>query len=234
MMVAKISSEDIALLVTCAWAMWGNRNSVRNGGTRKEGSEILQWAMHYLDEYQVAVDSIPNASEPVQHVTRWNPPQAPCFKFNVDGALFPELHSMGVGILVRDWSGQFVAATCKLIHAPLGPLEVEAKAVEVGLQFAKLLGVSDLIVEGDSLIVSRALSHSSSALASIDTVIMGIRSATLEFHNVVFSHVKRNANSPAHLLAKYAKGIVNQCIWMESCPTFLELAILHDVNSAVI
>jgi len=49
---------------------------------------------------------------------------------------------------------------CKLIHAPLGPLEAEAKAVEVGLQFAKLLGVSDFIVEGDSLIVSRVLSHS--------------------------------------------------------------------------
>lgn len=111
---------------------------------------------------------------------------------------------MGVGVLARDWSGQFVAATCKLIHAPLGPLEVEAKVVEVGLQFKKLLGVSDFIVEGDSLIVSRALSHSSFALALIDAVIMGIRSAALEFHNVGFSHVKRNANSPTHLLTKYA------------------------------
>nr|XP_023898148.1 uncharacterized protein LOC112010025 [Quercus suber] len=190
--------------------------------------------MHYLDEYETAVDSLPAATEPVQHVTRWNPPHAPCFKFNVDGAIFPELHSVGVGVIVCDSSGQFVAATCKLIHAPLGPLEVEAKAVEVGLQFAKLLGVSDFIVEGDSLIVSRALSHSFSAPTSIDAVILSIRSAALEFHNVDFSHVKRNANSPAHLLAKYAKGIVNQCIWMENCPTFLELAILHDVNSVVI
>ena len=49
-----------------------------------------------------------------------------------------------------------------------------------------------------------------------------------------FSHVKRNANSPSHLLAKYAKGIVNQCMWMENCPSFLELAILHDVNSNVV
>ena len=78
------------------------------------------------------------------------------------------------------------------------------------------------------------MSHSSSAPTSIDAVIVGIRSAALEFHNVDFSHVKRNVNSPAHLLAKYAKGIVNQSIWMENCPTFLELAILHDVNSIVI
>ena len=49
-----------------------------------------------------------------------------------------------------------------------------------------------------------------------------------------FSHVKHNANSPSHLLAKYANGIVNQCMWMENCPSFLELAILHDVNSNVV
>ena len=63
---------------------------------------------------------------------------------------------------------------------------------------------------------------------------MGISLASLEFHIVYFSHVKRNANSPAHLLAKYAKGIVNQCMWMENCPSFLELTILHDVNSNVV
>ena len=84
------------------------------------------------------------------------------------------------------------------------------------------------------LIVSRVLSHSSLALASIDAVILGIRSAALEFHNVYFSHIKRNANTPAHLLAKYAKGIDNQCMWMENCPSFLELAVLHDVNTIVV
>ena len=41
MMDAKISLENIELLVTCVWMMWGNRNSVRYGGTRKEGSELL-------------------------------------------------------------------------------------------------------------------------------------------------------------------------------------------------
>ena len=81
---------------------------------------------------------------------------------------------------------------------------MESKAVEVGLQFAKQLGVSDFTIEGDSLIASRVLSQFSSVLALIDVVIMGIRSAALEFHNVYFSHVKCNANIPAHLLAKYA------------------------------
>ena len=141
---------------------------------------------------------------------------------------------MGIELLVRDWNGRFVTTVCQQIYAPLGPLEAESKAVEVWLQFAKQLGISDFTIEGDSLIVSRALSQFSLVPASIDLVIMGIRLTALEFHNVYFSHVKHNANIPAHLLAKYAKGIVHQCMWMGNCPSFLELAILHDVNSIVV
>ena len=82
--------------------------------------------------------------------------------------MFAELNSVGVEIMVRDWNGQFLAATSKKIHAPLGPLEAEAKAFELGLQFAKQLGITDFILEGDSLIISRALNHSSSIRVSID------------------------------------------------------------------
>ena len=234
MMDDKCSLENIELIFTCAWALWGNRNDIWHGETHKDGRQLLHWASQYLEEYRTIVDLLPVAQESVQHILKWNLPPAPYLKFNVDGAIFIELRSVGIRIITRDWNGRFVAAMCKQIHAPLGPLEAELKAVEGGLQFAKQLGVSDLIIEGDSLIVSRALSQSSSVPASIDAVIMGIRSAALEFHNVYFSHVKRNANTPAHMLAKYAKGIVHRCMWMESCPSFLELAILHDVNSNVI
>ena len=134
---------------------------------------------------------------------------------------------MGIELLVRDWNGRFVTTVCQQIYAPLGPLEAESKAVEVWLQFAKQLGISDFTIEGDSLIVSRALSQFSLVPASIDLVIMGIRSTAMEFHNVYFSHVKHNANIPAHLLAKYAKGIVYQCMWMGNCPSFLEIGRAH-------
>ena len=189
--------------------MWGNRNDIRYNKTHKDGKMLIQWATQYLEEYRIAMDLLPIAQKSIQHIMRWSPLPAPSLKFNVDGAIFVELHSVGVGVISRDWNGRFVAAMCKRIHAPLRPLEAKSRVVEVGLQFAKQLGVFDFIIKGDSLIVSRALSQSSSIPASIDVVIMGITSAALEFHNVYFSHVKCNANTPAHLLAKYAKGIVH-------------------------
>ena len=99
MMDVKSSPEKIELLLTCAWTMWGNKNDIRYGGTCKDGRMLLQWAMQYLEEYQIAVDSLPNAHESVQHILRWSLPPALCFKFNVDGAIFPELHSVGIGVI---------------------------------------------------------------------------------------------------------------------------------------
>ena len=46
-----------------------------------------------------------------------------------------------------------------------------------------------------------------------------------------FSHIRRQGNSPAHLLAKYASNLDNYMTWMEENPCFLEQALLHDVSS---
>ena len=36
--------------------LFGLMNELRNGGQRKEGKVLLNWALHYLEEYNVAVD----------------------------------------------------------------------------------------------------------------------------------------------------------------------------------
>ena len=54
-------------------------------------------------------------------------------------------------VVVRDDLGRIVAALSKLINAPLGAVEAEAKAFETGLQFAKDIGVQDIILEGYSI-----------------------------------------------------------------------------------
>ena len=59
MMDKKTSPENIELLLTCAWALWGNKNDIRHGGKRKDGRMLLQWAMQYLEEYRAAVELIP-------------------------------------------------------------------------------------------------------------------------------------------------------------------------------
>ena len=45
-----------------------------------------------------------------------------------------------------------------------------------------------------------------------------------------FSHVKRQGNVPAYLLAQYAKEIENYVVWLEECPSFLEHACALDIS----
>ena len=54
------------------------------------------------------------------------------------GAVFKERNESGVGVIIRDVNGLVVATMCKKFHAPLGPLEVEAKAFEFGLHLQKM------------------------------------------------------------------------------------------------
>ena len=52
-----------------------------------------------------------------------------------------------------------------------------------------------------------------------------------EVQCVRFSHVRRKGNRPAHLLAKYAIGIVDYVVWMEENPCFVEQTFHSDVLS---
>ena len=85
------------------------------------------------------------------------PPQNGHFKINVDGAVFSELKAVGVGVVIRDDKGRLEAALCRKITAPMGAIEAEAKAFEASLLFAKDVGVRDIILEGNSLVVYNAL-----------------------------------------------------------------------------
>ena len=87
-----------------------------------------------------------------------------------------------------------------------------------------------LFLKGDSLVVYNALCGSSIPPSMIAPVVRGILMSRGPLDSIDFSHVKRQGNRPAHLLAKHALGIVDYLTWMEETPCILEQALLHDVQ----
>ena len=123
----------IAKVVTYAWSLWGNRNEIRQGGKRKTGLELVRGAAQYLEEFYAAnrvEEGVRNSS--IQPA-RWIPPQGQTLKANVDGAVFAELKAARIGVVIRDMEGNVKAALSKKINAPLGFVEAEAKAFEIGI-----------------------------------------------------------------------------------------------------
>jgi len=119
----------------------------------------------------------------------------------------------------------------KKVLAPLGALEAEAKVFEAGLLLGRDIGIQDVILESDSLVIYNALCEASLPPSSIASIVDGMRDLCKSFRRLEFSHVKRKGNRLAHLLAKYAGGIDDFIVWMEENPYFLEQALSHDVLS---
>ncbi|XP_065633571.1 uncharacterized protein LOC136069217 [Quercus suber] len=162
---------------------------------------------------------------------KWNPLAMGWWKINVDGATFSELKSAGIGVLIRDEIGRVEVALCKKVEAPLGALEVEAKALEAGLLFARDVGLQDVVLEGDSINLVNALRGNCDPPAAVEPIILGIIELSKVFRNIAFSHVCRKGNVLAHLLAKQASNVADFISWIEKNPCCIEQDLIQDVQS---
>ncbi|XP_075633542.1 uncharacterized protein LOC142606009 [Castanea sativa] len=131
----------------------------------------------------------------VQGPVAWTTPPRDCYKVNVDGAVFKDLGHYGIAVVIRNDKGQLMGAMSKRFPFPLGALEIEAKAAECGVIFAS---------EGDSKVVMHSVADSHPAPLSIRYVVAGTKASLFLFTSwkAVFS--RRQSNSAAHLLARYA------------------------------
>ena len=104
----------------------------------------------------------------------------------------------------------------------LGVLETEAKAMETGVCFTMEVGIRDAIFEGDSILVYNVVQGSGSASTTIQNIVTGILRQAQGFRTFAFSHIKRQGNVPAHVLAQYASKVEDYVTWLEECPSHIE------------
>ena len=60
------------------------------------------------------------------------------------------------------------------------------------------------MLEGDSVIISNALKQVSQPPTSVAAIVEGIHILSSDVGVVGYSHVRRNGNKPAHILARQA------------------------------
>lgn len=87
--------------------------------------------------------------------------------------LFIATQLAGVGVVIRDCTGQVAAALSKQLTYPLGPLEIESMAMEVGFLFTQDVSVYEVELECDSKIFCNALLGLSEPPAVIANIIEG-------------------------------------------------------------
>ena len=81
--------------------------------------------------------------------------------------------------------------------------------MEIGVSFAWDVGIRDVVVESDSKIVADTLQGLCTPPVVVSNILYGVTYKLQDFRSVQVSHVKRQGNKLAHLLAKFAKEIDN-------------------------
>ena len=97
-------------------------------------------------------------------------------------------------------------------------VEIEALAASCALELAADIGLDNVIVEGDSLVVMQALKSKVVGLVAYGLLIRDAFSLVGNFSKVSYSHIKREGNKVAHGLAKLAVNLAECVIWMEEVP----------------
>lgn len=142
-----------------------------------------------------------------------------CFKINFNGAIFPKEKKSGIGVVIRDNRGLVIASCSKVVHQVLGSSNIEAMAAAWALSFASNLGVRRVVLEGDSMAVITGLREVEKVLVPCGLLLEDAKILSQQFDELLYSHTKREGNSLAHSLARYAVGIPDFLIWMENVPS---------------
>ena len=89
--------------------------------------DVVQRASELLDEFQDVqkpTRGVAGRSEDI----RWKPPDFGRYKINFDGAVFGDQVSAGIGVVIRDWEGQIIAALSQRVWYPGSVYSFEALA----------------------------------------------------------------------------------------------------------
>ena len=115
---------------------------------------------------------------------KWFPPAAMEFKANFDGAWFNESEEAGIGVVVRDSSGQVLAALTEKIKKPHSVDCLEMMAARRAVIFAQEIGLQKCQFEGDSKTIIKALKigdMSSSSFGHLVRDTLAIVSSFMDF-----------------------------------------------------
>ena len=130
----------------------------------------------------------------------------------MDAALFSAKGLVGVGCVLRDSTGSFIAAKATTINLQVQPREAKAMRVREALSWIKHDNRLNIIVEMDAKLVYDALYTSPISNSPFGMIIEDGKKIVESLGNVTFSLLRRFANSVAHVVARALGSMSNPYI----------------------
>jgi ribonuclease HI len=135
---------------------------------------------------------------------------------------------MGVGVVVRDHTGTFLAACGERYDEVTNPELAEALALRWAVSFAIGEGYSKVIFASDCQSVINRIKSMLIDRSAYGPVIEDVKLLAKSFDSCSFQHVYRVLNIAAHSLARKCEFSVD-AVWRGNPPVCIREAICNDV-----
>ena len=96
--------------------------------------------------------------------------------------------------------------------------EAELLACRKAIEFVVDVGFSKLVIEGDNSSAMKAISTLKIDQSVLWNVIGDIQHLIRNLHWIEIDCIRRGGNRVAHVLAQFAKNIIEDMYWMEDVP----------------
>lgn len=157
----------------------------------------------------------------------WCKPPDGWYKVNCDASGVVN-DCVGIGCVVRDSQGSFVAARCRRVEGSWNPREAEAISLKEAMSWIKDLELKCCVFETDSRVLVLACNGQGEE-SYFHTITSDCVQLLKHFDRVLVEFVYRSANRVAHELAKAAHSMSGPGEWFVTPPDFINHVLDNDI-----
>ena len=224
-----VTDEDATVFTITAWHIWEARNAVRNGENLTHPNRVAEKVKTYVQMALMHLFKSPTSHrcESEYSVPKWIPPPDGWLMINVDAATFKNPPRMGVGLVVRDHRGDFIAACCQLIQRFDDPELAEAIAIRRAVSFSSEYNLQQVVVASDCLGVIKKIKSKVYDRSNVGVIVQDVKNLICENPSVTLTYVSKGCNKAAHVLAKQA-DVFKDVVWFNESPEIIRNIICNE------
>ncbi|KAL2899874.1 hypothetical protein RDABS01_024956 [Bienertia sinuspersici] len=216
----RVSSSQLLVFLTLAWAAWSYRNSVVFNNPWRSLDVGVAGYLRLVADFQGYAEAVFSQRRVVSGaISRgsWSPPATGVLRINTDAAVMEGI-GVGLGAVVRDEKGTVVAAGVQRVGRHMKVDMAEAMAMRFGLTMALELGFVTVELESDALEVVRAVNLCSFGRNPLGLILEDIVEMSNACNSFSISHVRRCGNTVAHSVARLYPENGYKQVFVDSFP----------------
>ncbi|XP_026443289.1 uncharacterized protein LOC113343256 [Papaver somniferum] len=220
---SKSDKQAVLKCMLTAWFIWKNRCSKLFENIDQNILSTSHSINFMLKQCQITTPQRRNNKQV------WQLPLQNEVKINMDVAFDYNTKTIGLGLLIRDYTGFFQGIRCKFINGGVDSEQAECLVLKEAILFARQRNLRNVVLESDNLNVVNAVKNANSSVHWRNQVhVDEIRHLIISFPCFKLNYVNRTANNVAHVIAKTARSNRLCLDYYVNFPENINLAIWKD------